>query len=564
MRLKLLLPVVLGFWTLAPWPLIGPSLAFAATDASVTGIVTDHAGHPIRGAIVKATLAGKSIARYSGDDGHYSIGGLAMGQHEVSVEAFGFAPSTKTAGAKLHERQDFKLSPRMDLAQLTTAEMRYLLPNDNKDVMGVYYTCSDCHGFQTALHRTGLPQLAWAAFLPAMTIARFGAGILPPAAGPALAPKVTLVFGPDGIFGPNATPDFSKVRHTPLMQKALKATITEYAIPSPLGQPHSVRVDQKNGMVWFADYDSASNDIYRFDPKTESFHRYKNPLPSAQAHTGAILPDGSYIVGCDAGTFDKGPTPVKLVIAHPDGSIEPIAWPEKKQGTRVPILDPTRPDVVWIVAGPETWSYNVRTKQFRAYQNPKPAKPPLGSYEADFGFGPPGQPPDSAGYDVTVDSKGFPWVSQLRLGTIFRLDPASGETKIFHTSDMFSARGITVDAQDNIWFADYYHNKVGVLDPKTGAVKFYRPPNPYASPYGVSIDPRRGYVWYTDNNGNNVSRLDPKTGEFVEYHLPTANASDRFLGIDPQGRVWYGGFWNQKLGVIDPGDEGNSNVTAAR
>ena len=50
MRLKLLLPVVgSGLWTLAPWPLIGPSLAFAATDASVTGIVTDHAGHPIRG-----------------------------------------------------------------------------------------------------------------------------------------------------------------------------------------------------------------------------------------------------------------------------------------------------------------------------------------------------------------------------------------------------------------------------------------------------------------------------------------------------------------------------------
>lgn len=564
MKKQWLQPICVSVGLLGAVSLISTSsVAFAASGASVSGVVTDQSGHPIRGAIVKVTLAGKSIARYSADDGRYAIGGLASGRYEVSVDAFGFAPSAKTVGSKSHETQDFRLSPEMEVARLTTAEMRYLLPQDNKDVMGVYYTCSDCHGFQTVLQKTGMPQLAWAAFLPAMTIARFGAAILPPAAGPVLAPKVTQVFGPDGILGPKATPDFSRVKHTPLAAEALKATITEYAIPSPNGQPHSVRVDPKSGAVWFADYDAASNDVFRFDPKAEVFHRYKNPLPNAQAHTGAILPDGSYIVGCDAGTFDKEPTPIKLVIAHLDGSIEAIEWPEKKQGTRVPILDPTRPDVVWIVAGPETWSYNVRTKQFRAYQNPKSATPPKGSYEADFGFGPPGQPPDSAGYDVTVDSKGFPWVTQLRLGTIFRLDPATGETKTFHTPDMFSARGITVDAQDNLWFADYYHNKIGVLDPKTGAVKFYHPPNPYASPYGLSVDPRRGFIWYTDNSGNNVSRLDPKTGEIVEYHLPTANASDRFVGIDRQGRVWYGGFWNQKLGVIDPGDEGNT-LTSAR
>src|SRR4029077_9594188 len=336
MRAKPCLPMLLGFAILGASQAFGCcNAAIAATDGSITGVVTDPSGHPIRGAIVKATQAGKSTARYSGDDGRYSIAGLAPGQYEVTVEAFGFAPSTKTSSikasstttpsTKLHETQNFRLSPQMELARLTTAEMRYLLPQDNKDVMGVYFTCSDCHGFQTALHRTGLPHLAWAACPPAMTVARFGAAILPPQAAPALAPKVTLVFGPDGILGPNATPDFSKVKHTPLKDEALKATITEYAIPSPYAQPHSVRVDQKNGMVWFADYDSASNDIYRFDPKTESFQRYRNPLPSAQAHTGAILPDGSYVVRSDAGTFEQEPTPIKLVIAHPDGGIEAIA-----------------------------------------------------------------------------------------------------------------------------------------------------------------------------------------------------------------------------------------------
>jgi virginiamycin B lyase len=556
MRTNVQLAVIVAVGLLSSCPLLNVrNSAWAAEAISISGVVTDNAGKPIRGAIVKATLGVKSIARYTGGDGRYDIEGLEPGQHEVTVQAFGFAPTTQTTAAGAHQTQDFKLTPHIEVAQLTSAEMRYLLPTDNKAATEVYYTCANCHGLETVLRRTGMPENAWSAFIPYMTIHRWGAPLFPPAAGPALAPAVTTVFGPDGILGPKATPDFSKVKHTPLKDEALKATITEYAIPSPKAQPHSIRVDDRNGRVWFADYDSASNDVFSFDPKTEVFYRYQNPLPNAEGHTGAVLADGSYIVACDASTFDKEPTPIKLVIAHPDGTIDPIEWPGKPQGARVASPDPTQPDVVWIVAGRETWSYNVKTKQFRAYQDPISKVAPPGSYEAEFGH--PGQP-DSSGYDITVDSKGIPWVTQLNLGIIFRLDPATGQTKIYHTREMYSARGITVDAHDNVWFADFYHSKVGMLDQKTGDVKFYHPPNPNASPYGVSVDRRRGYVWYADTTGNNVTRLDPKTGEFVEYNLPTSNAADRFVGIDPQGRVWYGGFWNQKLGVIDPGDEGRA------
>jgi streptogramin lyase len=36
--------------------------------------------------------------------------------------------------------------------------------------------------------------------------------------------------------------------------------------------------------------------------------------------------------------------------------------------------------------------------------------------------------------------------------------------------------------------------------------------------------------------------------------LPTRNTSVRFISVDGKGRVWYGGFWNGILGVVDPGD----------
>ena len=121
---------------------------------------------------------------------------------------------------------------------------------------------------------------------------------------------------------------------------------------------------------------------------------------------------------------------------------------------------------------------------------------------------------------------------------------------------MLSTRGIGVDANDNIWYADYYGNKLGMLDPNTGKVTLHQPPTKYATPYGITVDKKRGHIWYADTGGNNITRFDPKTGEFVEFSVPTRNTSVRFMGVDPEGRAWYGGHWGGQIGMIDPGDGG--------
>ncbi len=302
------------------------------------------------------------------------------------------------------------------------------------------------------------------------------------------------------------------------------------------------------GTVWFSEYDAQSNKIARFDPETEKFQEYPIPVRAAQAHTGAILKDGTFMVA-----LDKLKDPVKLVAVDRAGKMTLYEWPEKPQGARVVAADPTNENRVWIVAGPETWSLDLKTKKFQAYKNPVPKSFPEGS-EAALMARPGMQPEDGAGYALAVDSKGIPWVSQLALGNMVRLDPATGEMKTYHTSKMRSARGVAVDGQGNPWFADYYGNKLGQMDAKTGEVRMHQPPTPHATPYGVTLDPRRGLFWYADTVGNSITRFDSKTEQFVEYAIPTPNTSVRFMGVDAQGRAWYGGFWSGKLGVIDPGE----------
>jgi virginiamycin B lyase len=195
----------------------------------------------------------------------------------------------------------------------------------------------------------------------------------------------------------------------------------------------------------------------------------------------------------------------------------------------------------------------VKTRKFREYKLPIPSSTPENTVEAWENI--PGQPPaPGAGtiYDVQVDSKGNVWASVQALGLLVRLDPATGETKTYYPPDTPSVKGLAVDAQDNVWFAGYQGNRLGRLDPKTGTFKLYRPPTGFATPYGLALDKKAGYVWFADLNGNNVTRFDPKTEQFAEYPIPSSNASPRFIGVDSKGRVWFTEFMNGKIGVVDP------------
>jgi streptogramin lyase len=309
---------------------------------------------------------------------------------------------------------------------------------------------------------------------------------------------------------------------------------------------HSVVVDDGSGTVWFSEYDAASNKAARFNPETEKFEQFSIPVPQSNAHTGTVMRDGSYLVGLDRPGNDG-----KVARVDRDGKLTLYEFPGKTFGSRMVVADPIRDDTAWAVSGEEIWRLDTKLKTWQVFKNPAVRAFPEGSYGGMIAA--PGQRPNARGYAMAVDTKGFPWVTQLDIGTVFKLDPDTGKTVAYRVPEVRSARGIAVDAEDNVWFADYYGNKLGKLDPKTGEVKLYQPPTANASPYGVTFDARRGYIWFADTAGNNVTRFDPKSEQFTEYALPTRNTSIRFMGVDGKGRIWYGGFWNGVLGVVDPG-----------
>lgn len=410
---------------------------------------------------------------------------------------------------------------------------------------GTHTVSAEAFGFGLS-RRSKDTAKAWQDFLPTMTQRRLGrVGYGSPAHMPDLTEALETFFGPHGMWGPDPEPpDLSKVQRTEMKDEALRATIKEWTIPTP-AMAHSITVDDKIGMVWFGEYDVRSNKVGRFNPETETFEEFPIPVPGSLPHMGTVLKDGGYVVALARGGK------AKMAGVDRAGTMTIYEWPEKQQQPRTARVDPSG-KTVWLSAGDETWAWDVDSKKFTAaYKNPVPDTFPVGSQAALEAR--PGERPSGGGYDAVGDSKGIVWISQFELGTLIRLDPKTGETKTFHTPEMRSVRGIAVDAEDNVWWGDYNGRKLGKLDTKTGVIKLYQPPTPLATPYGVTPDPRRGHIWFADTVGNQVTRFDPKTEQFVEFPLPTRMASVRFHGIDARGRVWYGGYWNGKLGVIDPG-----------
>ncbi|MSP98153.1 MAG: hypothetical protein EXR29_13250 [Betaproteobacteria bacterium] len=69
-------------------------------------------------------------------------------------------------------------------------------------------------------------------------------------------------------------------------------------------------------------------------------------------------------------------------------------------------------------------------------------------------------------------------------------------------------------------------------------------------PYAVAVD-GAGRVFANEIQTDTVVVLDPKTEKFRVFNLPSKNVGIRKAIVDAQGRYWYMGSHNGRLGVLE-------------
>ena len=158
----------------------------------------------------------------------------------------------------------------------------------------------------------------------------------------------------------------------------------------------------------------------------------------------------------------------------------------------------------------------------------------------------------SAPHGVVVGPDGAAWITDGGQNAIVRYDPATRAVKVWSLpadTGYANLNTLTFDHRGRVWFtgqSGYY----GRLDPVSGDMKVWKAPRG-SGPYGITTTPG-GDVYYASLAGNHIAKVNLDTGEATVIEPPTKGQGARRVWSDSKGRIWVS-YWNTgQVGMYDP------------
>jgi virginiamycin B lyase len=160
--------------------------------------------------------------------------------------------------------------------------------------------------------------------------------------------------------------------------------------------------------------------------------------------------------------------------------------------------------------------------------------------------------PGSRPHDPMAARDGAIWYTGQLSNRLGRLDPKTGAIREYPLASHTGPHGLAEDHDGHVWFTANFGGAIGRLDPKTGIVTTYPLPDPAArDPHTIAID-RSGIVWFTLQQSNMLGRIDPTAGTVKLVNSPTPKSRPYGLMIDSKGIPIFVEFGTNKVATVDP------------
>ena len=132
--------------------------------------------------------------------------------------------------------------------------------------------------------------------------------------------------------------------------------------------------------------------------------------------------------------------------------------------------------------------------------------------------------------------------SDARTGTVSEVFMGAGS----------APRRIAAAPDGSLWVALNGNGKLAKIEPEARriAAEYAMPAGENGNPYAVTVA-GDGKVWANEIRTDTVALFDPKTEKFRVFQLPSKDVGIRKMVVDGQGRLWYMGSHNGRLGVIE-------------
>jgi virginiamycin B lyase len=168
--------------------------------------------------------------------------------------------------------------------------------------------------------------------------------------------------------------------------------------------------------------------------------------------------------------------------------------------------------------------------------------------------------PKDGGYTnlntAIFDKAGIHWFTG-QSGIYGRLDPKSGELKVYAAPKGRGPYGIHATPDGTVYFASLAGSYVGRIDAATHKVQVIEPPTKDQGARRVWSD-SKGTVWVAEWNSGNLSRYDPKsTGSnaWKTWRAPGERPRVYAVYVDETDKVWISDWDKQLMMRFDPATE---------
>ncbi len=165
--------------------------------------------------------------------------------------------------------------------------------------------------------------------------------------------------------------------------------------------------------------------------------------------------------------------------------------------------------------------------------------------------------PEDTGYanlnTAAFDDQGILWFTG-QSGIYGRLDPASGEMKVYQAPRGYGPYGIDSSPDGEVWYSSLAGSYLGQIDTDTGEVTVHDPPTEGAGLRRVWSD-SRGILWISEWNAGQLARFDPDSGKWTEWPLPGDDPAAYAVYVDERDKVWLSDFGANAVLRFDPDSE---------
>ena len=162
--------------------------------------------------------------------------------------------------------------------------------------------------------------------------------------------------------------------------------------------------------------------------------------------------------------------------------------------------------------------------------------------------------PQDTGYanlnTATFDARGIYWFTG-QSGIYGRLDPKSGDLKVFQSPRGRGTYGIQTTPDGAVYYASLAGSHIARIDTASGAATVIEPPTPRQGARRVWTD-SKGAVWVSEWNSGNLGRYEPKSGKWTVWKAPGESPRLYAVYVDETDKVWASEWTSQTMLRFDP------------